>query len=138
MTALRHFVRACPGLAALVLAAALLLRLAVPAGYMPAISDGRVTLALCPDAAPVPTTHAAMPGMAHHDAPNDEGHHPGDAPRGCAFADLSLPTLAGADPIQLAAAILYVMVAALFLRALPPRVVAPRLRPPTRAPPLPA
>lgn len=125
-------------LAALVLAAALLLRVAVPAGYMPVMSAHGVTLVLCPGQAPVrarPAMHHAMPGMSH-DMP-DDSHH-ADYQNRCAFADLALPLIGGADAVLLAAAIAFVMARALRpARTLPPRP-APYLLPPSRGPPLPA
>ncbi|MBB5709808.1 hypothetical protein [Sphingomonas xinjiangensis] len=135
---------------------ALALRLAVPAGFMPVLGDHGLRLVACSGSGPMlpiaPPAHTSMPGMhgsaghAHHAsaaAPVAMQH--GDAPAehpqaedGCAFADLATPALAGADPIQLASAILFIVAAALFFRAALAVGAAPRLRPPLRGPPLPA
>lgn len=130
MTALRRHLRSRPWLAALALAAALALRLLVPAGFMPTVADGRVTLTLCSGVQPA-APMAAMPGMAHH----DDGSGTAEAP--CAYADLALPALGSADPALLAAALAFVVALAM-RRAIPlaPRASA-RLRPPLRGPPLP-
>jgi hypothetical protein len=126
VTQLRALLHRQPWLAALLLAAAMLLRL-VPAGYMPVVAGGGITVALCPGYAPA----KPMAGMAHHGS-----EHP-EPPSPCAFADLALPALGGADPLQLAAAMLHAFAAALVLAALlPPRPRA-HLRPPLRGPPLP-
>lgn len=140
MQSLRSALLKQPLLAATVLLAALLVRMLVPAGFMPVVEDGRLTLAICSGYGPVaaaPAAHGmdhggghAMAGMTHHEDPQHQAQNP------CAFADLAVPALGGADPIQLAAALLFIVAAAL----LPRRQVAPRaashLRPPLRGPPL--
>lgn len=126
MTRLGTLVRQQPSLAALILAAALLLRVLVPAGFMPVVEQGRVSLTLCSGYGPV----VAKP-MHHggHHMPVQQTQSP------CAFADLALPVLGGVDPLILAVALAFVAILALLLAA----VVAPstpsRLRPPLRAPP---
>lgn len=131
MSGLRRLLRSQPWLAALVLAAALALRLLVPVGFMPTVADGRVTLVLCSGAQPAPSM-APMPGMAHHES--DDG---GMAGSPCAYADLALPALGAADPVLLVAALAFVVaLAARRVVPLPPRDAA-WLRPPLRGPPLP-
>ena len=128
MNGLRRHLRSRPWLAALLLAAALALRVLVPAGFMPTVAEGRVTLTLCSGVTPAPM--AGMHGMTHHES--------GDAAQSpCAYADLALPALGAADPALLAAALALVMSLAV-RRAVPlaPRAFA-RLRPPLRGPPLP-
>jgi hypothetical protein len=138
-----------PLLVAAILLAALLLRILVPAGFMPLVENGRLTLVVCSGYGPVtpaPAAHGearAMPGMAHHAEPqhhqirhHETPEHQAQSP--CAFADLALPAIGGADPIQLAAALLFIVAAALFVHGtLPPRA-ARHVRPPLRGPPLPA
>jgi hypothetical protein len=109
-----------PVLALLIGLAALALRLAVPAGFMPALDHGQVVLAPCPGAGPA----------AHH----DEGG--AQVESSCAFADLSLPAMGGPGAFELAAALLFFAFTLLFLRSAPPRGAALRLRPPLRGPPL--
>jgi hypothetical protein len=131
VSGLRRLLRSQPWLAALVLAAALVLRLLVPAGFMPTVSDGRVTLMLCSGTQPAQPM-AAMPGMAHHES---EGGSMAGSP--CAYADLALPVLGAADVALLVAALAFVMALAL-RRIVPLPLRAPaRLRPPLRGPPLP-
>lgn len=129
-------------LAALLLAAALLLKLVVPTGYMIAADHGRLSIIVCPGMTPQPAL-MAMAGMAHdmaHDMtmPHDPGKpaEHGKAEMPCAFAGLSAQVLAAVDIVLLAIAL--AVVAAMALRGRPtvaPRD-APRLRPPSRGPPL--
>lgn len=113
-----------------------MLRLAVPAGFMPMLNHGQLSLTLCsgygtPTVQSAHRTASPMPGVEHH----GEGRPTADG--SCAFADLSLPMIGGADPIQLASALLFAIAAALFAgTVLPPRAGL-RLRPPLRGPPLP-
>jgi hypothetical protein len=75
----------------MLLAAALFLRLLVPAGYMVGSAAGVPALVPCPAV-------VAAPVMAHH------GHHDGRAPHGeapCPFAALAAPALPPADPFAL-------------------------------------
>lgn len=117
-----------PWLALAIGLAALMLRLAVPAGFMPVVHHGQLGLAICSgygNAAAGPD-HA----MGSPDKPKADGS--------CAFADLALPLIGGADPVQLGAALLFIMAAALFFAALLPPRAGLRLRPPLRGPPIPA
>jgi hypothetical protein len=114
-----------PLLAVAIGLAGLMLRLAVPAGFMPVLHHDQLTLTIC---------------SAYGAAASDPAHHEGKpkADGSCAFADLALPLIGGADPVQLAAALLFIIAAALaFGAVLPPRSGL-RLRPPLRGPPLPA
>ncbi len=115
--------------------AALMLRLAVPAGFMPVLHHGQLSLTICSGfgtAAVQPDrTASPMSGTEHHEEskPGEDGS--------CAFADLALPFIGGADPVQLAAALLFIIAAALFFAAVLPHRAGLRLRPPLRGPPLP-
>lgn len=121
-------------LAALFCAAALVLKLLIPAGYMIASDRGRPTIAICPggDVAGVAAVrmHGGMPG---HGQPRDHGK----AELPCAFAGLSAAALGAIDPVQLAVLVAFVM--ALGLLPVLPMPAARRvyLRPPLRGPPLP-
>lgn len=130
MQSLRTLIRAHRRAAALLVAAALVLRILLPVGFMPLVEDGRIVVRICNAAGPAQVS-IEIPGLEHKSkAPQ--------AQTGCAFADLSLPWLAGADPIQLAALALFILVLGLAPSSiLPPRAAA-RLRPPLRGPPLPA
>ncbi|WP_076073144.1 hypothetical protein [Sphingomonas montana] len=131
MTPLRHVLlhhrRSCAWL----IAAALLMRLLVPAGFMPVMSAGGVGVAPCSGYA-VPTM--AMPGMTHHpDAPDKPDHQGKGVP--CGFMALTAAGLAAVDPLLLAGAVAFVL-AALF-RAVPAEriIAAACFRPPLRGPP---
>jgi hypothetical protein len=76
----------------MLLAAALFLRLLVPAGYMAGNAAGVPALVPCPAAVPAPA-------MAH------PGHHHGPAPHSespCPFAALAAPAVPPDDPLALA------------------------------------
>jgi hypothetical protein len=122
-----------PAFAAAMLLCALLVRVLVPAGFMPEASAGIVTLQLCSGtmpAAPVPMVDMHH-GGAKHEAP-------AKAEQPCAFAGIVAPALGSADPVLLAAALAFVFL--LTVRGGAPVLPArpARLRPPLRAPPLPA
>ena len=86
-----------------------------------------------PAATAMPAAPHAMPDMHHGDTGEDSGSVLSNP---CAFADLAMPALSAADPVLLAAALLFILAAAL-LRALDLTARAfPRLRPPLRGPPL--
>jgi hypothetical protein len=116
--------------------AALVLRLAVPAGYMPVLDHGRLELNPCPGGARIAASAAPA-----HGAPSRpvESHGGGstDSGGGCAFADLAVPATGGADPFQLGAALLSRAAPGRFPAAAPRPLAALRLRPPLRGPPLP-
>jgi hypothetical protein len=138
--AVRHLL-AKRHLATLICAAALLLKLLVPAGYMIARDHGRITITICSGIAPRTMTLATpramtMPGMhgamPDHGTPKDHGNK---AEQPCAFAGLSALSLGATDPVLLAALIAFVMAIGL-AGVLPPMPAQPaRLRPPLRAPP---
>lgn len=127
MTGLRSFLQQHRGLALWLVAAALLVRLLVPAGFMPVVSQGRVTLAPCSGVMP------AMAGMAHHDrAPAEDGARH-DMP--CAFAGLAAPALGAADPVLPVVAAALLGTATFRDHETRPAPLPPRLRPPLRGPP---
>jgi len=123
VTRVRLLLRHHPRFAAAIVAAALLLRLLVPAGFMPSFNGGQFRVSICTGMGPA-QMRIALPGK-HSDV----------AASPCAFADLSLPLLGAADPVQLAAALAFIIATALALVvAMPTRRVA-HLRPPLRGPP---
>lgn len=128
MTGLRHTLRSRPWLAALILTAALLLRVLVPAGFMPTALDGRVTLAIC-DGSGALALAPAMHGM-HHAPKHAATKNP------CAFADLSVPALGSVPPILLAAAIAFALASALTRRMPLAPLPAAHVRPPSQGPPV--
>ena len=119
-------------LAALILVAALLVRVLVPAGFMPTLDNGRVVIGICSGYGPT-SMAINIPGLEQAGHAGDAGDQ---AKSPCAFADLALPMIGGADPIQIAQALLFILAIALLLaETLPPRAPA-WLRPPLRGPPL--
>lgn len=130
-------------LAVLLLAAALLLKLLVPTGYMIDASGGRLAVIVCPGVVPAPAAaHQQMAGghqmaMADHGAPmkhDGSGGH-GQVEMPCAFAGLSAAALGAVDPIQLAALIAFVLAMGVVAVVLPAVVPPVYLRPPLRGPP---
>jgi hypothetical protein len=129
-------------LAALIYAAAILLRLLVPTGYMVAPDHGWFAITICSGMATgagdmaMPSTDHAM-AMAHGTMPDTGQPKDHDKPEmPCAFSGLSAQVLGSVDIVLLAIALAAVAIMA--LRAIPrvaPRA-APYLRPPLRGPPL--
>ena len=154
MTSFRHHLLRHRVLAAWLVAAALLMKAIVPAGYMASVSDGSLRIELCsgfgpqkPAAETSGTAHMPgmdMTGMSHgagvsddtdraHHGGGEEGHGQPESP--CAFAGLSAPSLAGADPPLLATALAFILAVA-FHAVRPQLFAAPAfLRPPSRGPP---
>lgn len=128
---IRSALTRCRLLAVAILFGALLLRLTVPAGFMPVLQDGAPTLTSCPGW----NTHVAAkagPGMAAMD------HHQDDAPqpqRGCAFADLALAMVASAGPVQPDPVIAWPGVTPAVAGESRPAIPIGYLRPPLRGPP---
>jgi len=112
-------------LACLLFAAALAMRVLVPAGFMPAAS-GEIAVEICSGSGPM-TMVMELPGSP------DKAEHKPDSP--CAFSALAAPGLAGADPVQLAIALALILAMALFLAPVARVRRVARLRPPLRGPP---
>jgi hypothetical protein len=129
MSRLRAFVRRNPALAALIVALALVLRAVVPGGFMPSSDHRQIVVAICTGSGPA-TAVIAVP-LA--DSTDTGDHVKGDKP--CAFGTLSLTSLAAADAVLLALALLFAL--ALSLRPMVPAraLSAPFLRPHLRGPP---
>lgn len=118
-------------LAGVLIALAMMMKLLVPGGFMPTYNHGRFVISICSGAGSMNMV-INIPGL-ESDKPGERQHGKSEQP--CAFSGLSAPSLAAADPILLAMAILFIM--ALALRPMVPigaRQHA-RLRPPLRGPP---
>jgi len=113
-------------LAAWLAAAALLVKVLVPTGFMPAVVGGVMVVELC--------TGAGLKSVAVA-VPQDDEHGSGTADMPCAFAGLAAPVLGAADPALLALALVFIIAAALHTPQQAPRTAALRLRPPLRGPP---
>jgi len=117
-----------------VLACALAMKILVPAGFMPVVSEGRVTIEICGGIVPVQKVMApmmTMPGMAHHSGKSD--HQEREIP--CAFSGLTAPSLAAVDPVLLAIAIAFIVGLVFGVRTAVPIAAQAYLRPPLRGPP---
>lgn len=132
MHRLRRLVLANRPFACAIIALALMLKIAVPAGFMPTMSNGQIVVSVCSDMGPA-TMVITIPGLKHSKS-DSEGQH-GKAEQPCAFSGLSAPSLAAADPILLAAAILFVLALGMRPLLLPAATAIPYLRPPLRGPP---
>lgn len=118
----------------LLLAAALLLKALLPAGFMPQFGAQGLRVVLCAAAGGEQRLLIALPGKpaAPQGAPD---HAPDHKAGGCAFDGLTAPLIGGADALLLIGAIAFICAAARRALLVPPRAPA-QLRPPLRGPPL--
>lgn len=133
MTTLRAFFLRHRATALAVIALALMMKALVPAGFMLDSGSRVLSVRLCEDsigrvdhqvALTIKTTVPTGKHVAAHDV--------------CPFSSLAHASLGGADPVQLALALVFILALGLAPRT-PlrlPRVL--RLQPPAQAPPLPA
>jgi hypothetical protein len=131
VTCLRRSLFAHRRWAAALLVLALLAKLLVPAGFMPSVAAGGITVELCSGYG-VEKVAMALPGLAGHE--KQPGQH-GKADSPCTFAGLTAPSLAGADPIILAVAIAFIVATVFRAEAVAAMRSAEHLRPPLRGPP---
>ena len=117
-------------LAMLICAAALFLKLLVPAGYMIGNDHGRATFEPCSGFASGPMVMTAM-----HGSMADHGKDHGKTETPCAFSVLSAASLVAVEPIQLATLVAFIMAVGLIHAVLPSTVRTIYLRPPLRGPP---
>ena len=132
MLSLRRLALTNRNFAGLALAIALALKILVPSGFMPSVSNGQMVISLCSGAGATNIV-VPMPGVGDHS--QDEGHPGKQAEQTCAFAALSAPSLAAVDPLLLAVAILFVLALGMRFTAPETSTVPPFLRPPLRGPP---
>lgn len=131
MAALRHHLLRNRLLVSWLLAAALLMKVLVPPGYMASVSAGSITIEMCSGSGPQKMV-MAMPGMTHH--PEEKGkHNKPEMP--CAFSGLSAPSLAAADPLLLTLAIAFIIATVFRIGRTRPVTIPAFLRPPLRGPP---
>lgn len=113
------------------IAAALLMKAVLPAGFMPMHAGGTLVLGFCSGYGPQ-TIVVTIPDREGRTAP-DEHRAVGEMP--CAFAGLAMPGLAAADPVLLLLAIAFVLERAIRTAAAIPTIARIYLRPPLRGPP---
>ena len=125
--------------AVLICAAALLLKLLVPTGYMIESSHGRLTIVVCSGSVPVtemPGMDRSMPDQGQEHGKDHRKQDHGKAELPCAFSGLSTAALGAIDPVQLAILITFVTASGLFVLVSLVPSDATWLRPPLRGPPI--
>ncbi|WP_294251394.1 hypothetical protein [uncultured Sphingomonas sp.] len=131
MHPLRRLVASHRVVAGAILALALVMKLLIPAGFMPTVANGQMVVRMCSGAGPM-TMVMAIPGLENR---TDRESHHDKHEQPCAFSGLSTPSLAAADPILLALAILFVLAMGVRAVAEPTTAAPAHLRPPLRGPP---
>ena len=121
-------------LATLICAAALLLKLLVPTGYMIGSDHGAMAIIICTGMAPA-TVMMDMPGMHGDSADHGKSKDHGKAEQPCAFTGLSTAMTEAVDPIQLTELIAFIMAIGMVGVLLPTPSGPAFLRPPLRGPP---
>lgn len=131
MTALRRLLFTHRLLCGWLIATALLMKLLLPAGFMPVTSGHTLVLGFCSGYGPA-TLAVTIPASDDRTSP-DEHRQKGEMP--CAFAGLSMPGLAAVDPLLLLLAIAFLLERAIRTAAAIPAIARVYLRPPLRGPP---
>lgn len=111
------------------LALALAMKLVMPAGFMPVAGAGKLMVLVCSEFGPRQVA-IDVPGLPTK--PDDATK----ASQPCAFAGLGQAMLPGADPVQVAAALAFILALGFAAVVLPSLVRARHAWPPLRGPPL--
>ncbi|HEY9234002.1 MAG TPA: DUF2946 family protein [Phenylobacterium sp.] len=130
MSAIRTFLEQHRWLAVWLVVATLLMKVMVPAGFMPGLSDGQMLVELC-------TSQGAQTLLVEL-AGQSDGHDPADHKTfepPCAFSGLSSPALAAVDPVLLAIAIAFILATGFLATPRAPQATRSFLRPPPIGPP---
>lgn len=115
-----------------VIGMALAMKALVPTGYMVG-SDSRVlSIRICDDAQVTSALHAKDIAIPMKGEPAGK-HAKGEG--ACPYSALSFASLGGADPVQLALALLFILATGFAAIVLPAPRRAAHLRPPLRGPP---
>ncbi|WP_010545685.1 DUF2946 family protein [Sphingomonas elodea] len=130
MTALRRLLFDHRLLCGWLIAAALLMKAVLPAGFMPMASGGTIVLGFCSGYGP---QKMAVTLPARGDGSDPAEHQKSEMP--CAFAGLGMAGLAAVDPVLLVLAIAFVLALAIRTATAIPAVARVYLRPPLRGPP---
>lgn len=132
MDRIRQYFRARRSVAFLLIAFALAMKLLVPAGYMLAPSSKFLTVLVCSGTNMDPVTiKVPMAPTAPDTGDSDKAGN--DV---CSFSGLGLASLAAADPVLLAAAILFILAMGILPVRPALQAIPAYLRPPLRGPPL--
>ncbi|MFL9839501.1 hypothetical protein ABS767_00875 [Sphingomonas sp. ST-64] len=126
---LRGLILSHPRIAAALVLLALAVKLAVPAGFMPVAQSGKILVMVCTGMGQQ-QMEIDVPGM-----PAKEDGATRTAGQPCAFAGLAMPMLPGADPLLLAAALVFILALGFLALALPRVARARHAWPPLRGPP---
>jgi hypothetical protein len=131
MESFRAFLLTHRRLAVLLIAAALCMKALIPEGYMLGGDTRVLTVQICADSLGYIVTKQIIVGQGGHSSTADKAK--ADSP--CAFTALTHGALGGADAVQLALALLFILTLA-FAPLLPARAKRiAHLRPPLRGPP---
>ena len=130
MTAIRAFFHQHRRMAMAVLLLAMAVKALVPMGFMLGADGGALIIRVCDGINHGPAA-IAIPVKAPKGA--DKAGHDQQA---CPFSALGHAGQAGADPIQIALALAFILLLGLAPPRAPTHLCAPRLRPPLRAPPV--
>jgi len=131
MDSIRILIRRNGTLAACLLAATLLFKLLVPAGYMVSSDNMVLTVIICSDSTGEQLTRQiSIPMKGSTGAGHEEGKSK------CPYTGLTKSAVAGADLALLASAIAFVLALGFAPQTATNVRDTPRLRPPSRGPPL--
>tara|TARA_R110001606_G_scaffold11612_4_gene50268 strand:+ start:13626 stop:14027 length:402 start_codon:yes stop_codon:yes gene_type:complete len=131
MESIRTLIRKNGTLAACLLAVTLLFKLLVPTGYMVSSDNMVLTVIICSDSTSEQLTRQiSIPMKGSTDAEHEKGKSK------CPYTGLTKSAIAGADLALLASAIVFVLALGFAPQILPGACSTPRLRPPSRGPPL--
>lgn len=132
MRALRNYLLVRRALAIAVIVLALAIKALVPAGFMIETGNMVISVAICADASGDHASSRDIVIPAKQPSGGSSKTEPGDS---CAFAGHSPAVAAGADPVQVALALAFIILLGFLPVAMP--LVSPgrRVRPPLRAPP---
>ncbi len=125
----RRFILDHPRVAAALIALALAMKLAVPAGFMPVVSPGQIMILVCTQFGQQHVAIDVSGGPAKQD-------DVAKMEQPCMFAGLGLAWLPGADAVLLAGALVFILALGFAAVALPRLTRIHHLRPPLRGPPL--
>jgi len=131
MDSIRILIRRNGTLAACLLAATLLFKLLVPAGYMVSSDNMVLTVIICSDSTGEQLTRQiSIPIKGSAGAEHEKGKND------CPYTGLAKSAMAGADLALLASAIAFVLALGFAPQTAADLRDTPRLRPPSRGPPL--
>jgi len=132
MHAWRAFARNHRGLMLALLALALAAKALLPGGWMPQVGERVLTMAICADASGGQLVHRIVLPAQEKPVDGTADHAKAGS---CAWSSLAMASLAGADAVLLAAALLFILALGFIATALPRRADPGHLRPPLRGPP---